>query len=110
MKSWLFLAGAIVAEVIATSALKATEGFTKLTPSIVVVIGYSIAFYLLAQALKTIAVGVAYAVWSGMGIVLVSAIAWVIFGQKLDAWGVVGITLILVGVFVLNLLSKTSVH
>lgn len=110
MKNWLFLAGAIVSEVIATSALKASDGFSKLVPSVVVVIGYAFAFYLLSLALRTIAVGVAYAVWSGMGIVWLSVIAWVAFDQKLDAWGVLGITLILSGVLVLNLLSKTSVH
>lgn len=110
MKNWLFLSGAIVAEVVATSALKASEGFSKPLPSIVVVIGYAIAFYLLSLALRSIAVGVAYAVWSGMGIVLLSGVAWIVFGQKLDAWGVLGITLILSGVLVLNLLSKASVH
>jgi multidrug transporter EmrE-like cation transporter len=109
MKSWLFLLIAILAEVAATSALKASAGFSRLGPSAVVVIGYGIAFYFLSLTLRTIPVGVAYAVWSGLGIALVTGIAWVLFGQRLDAWGVVGIGLILSGVLVLNLLSKSSV-
>lgn len=110
MKNWLFLAVAIISEVIATSALKSSEGFTKLVPSIIVVTGYGAAFYFLSLTLKSIPVGIAYAVWSGLGIVLVTAIAWVLYEQKLDAWGFVGIGLIISGVAVLNLLSKTSTH
>ena len=109
MKSWLFLLIVILAEVAATSALRASEGFSRLGPSAVVVIGYGIAFYFLSLTLRTIPVGVAYAVWSGLGIALVTGIAWLLFGQRLDAWGVVGIGLILSGVLVLNLLSKSSV-
>ena len=110
MKNWLILFIAIVAEVIATSALKSSEGFTKPIASIVVVLGYMIAFYCLSLTLKTIPVGIAYAVWSGVGIVLVTTIAWIVFDQKLDVWGIVGIALIMSGVLVLNLLSKTSSH
>ena len=110
MKNWLFLFIAIIAEVIATSALKSSEGFTKPIASIVVVLGYMIAFYCLSLTLKTIPVGIAYAVWSGVGIVLVTTIAWIVFDQKLDVWGIVGIALIMSGVLVLNLLSKTSSH
>lgn len=110
MKSWLFLAVAIVGEVIATSALKSSEGFTKLVPSAVVVVGYGVAFYFLSLALRSIPVGVAYAVWAGLGIVLVAAIAWIIHGQKLDAWALVGMGLIVSGVVVLNVLSKVSAH
>lgn len=110
MKSWLFLSVAIVAEVIATSALKSSEGFTKLIPSGVVVVGYGVAFYFLSLVLKSIPVGIAYAVWSGLGIVLIAAIAWIVHGQKLDAWALVGMGLIVSGVAVLNLLSKTSTH
>ena len=110
MKAWLFLAIAIVGEVIATSALKSSEGFTKLAPSAVVVVGYGVAFYFLSLVLKSVPVGVAYAVWSGVGIVLVAAIAWLFHGQKLDAWAFVGMGLIVSGVVVLNLLSKTSAH
>lgn len=110
MKSWLFLAVAIVAEVIATSALKSSDGFTKLIPSSVVVVGYGVAFYFLSLVLKSIPVGIAYAVWSGLGIVLIAAVAWIVHGQKLDAWALVGMGLIVSGVAVLNLLSKTSTH
>lgn len=110
MKNWLFLMAAIVGEVIATSALKSSESFTRLLPSLVVISGYAIAFYFLSLALRSIPVGIAYAIWSGLGIVLIAAAAWVIYGQKLDAWAFVGIALIVAGVAVLNLLSKTSVH
>ena len=110
MKNWLILFIAIVAEVIATSALKSSEGFTKPIASIVVVLGYMIAFYCLSVTLKTIPVGIAYAVWSGVGIVLITTVAWIVFDQKLDVWGIIGIVLIMSGVLVLNLLSKTSSH
>ena len=110
MKYWLILFIAIVAEVIATSALKSSEGFTKPIASIVVVLGYMIAFYCLSLTLKTIPVGIAYAVWSGVGIVLITTVAWFVFDQKLDVWGIIGIALIMSGVLVLNLLSKTSSH
>ena len=110
MKSWLVLVIAIIAEVIGTSALKSSEGFTKLVPSAIVVVGYGIAFYFLSVIMKTIPVGVAYAVWSGLGIVLIAAAAWILHGQKLDAWAFVGMGLIVSGVAVLNLLSKTSAH
>lgn len=110
MKNWLILFIAIVAEVIATSALKSSEGFTKPMASIVVVLGYMIAFYCLSVTLKTIPVGIAYAVWSGVGIVLITTVAWIVFDQKLDVWGIIGIALIMSGVLVLNLLSKTSSH
>ncbi|MFV0277772.1 MAG: DMT family transporter [Parahaliea sp.] len=110
MKSWIFLAIAIAGEVIATSALKSSEGFTKPLPTSVVVIGYAVTFYFLSLALRSIPVGIAYAVWAGLGIVLVAAIAWIIHGQKLDAWAFLGIGLIVSGVAILNLLSKTSTH
>jgi multidrug transporter EmrE-like cation transporter len=110
MKSWIFLGIAILGEVVATSALKSTEGFTRLLPSAVVLVGYGIAFYCFALALKDIPVGIAYAVWAGLGIVLVAGIAWALYGQKLDAWALVGIGMILGGVLVLNLLSKSSAH
>ncbi|MBP7880514.1 MAG: multidrug efflux SMR transporter, partial [Acinetobacter sp.] len=90
MKNWMFLFIAIIAEVIATSALKSSEGFTKPIASIIVVLGYIIAFYCLSLTLKTIPVGIAYAIWSGLGIVLISAVAWIVFDQKLDVWGIVG--------------------
>lgn len=110
MKNWIFLCVAIIAEVIATSALKSSEGFSKSIASVIVVLGFIIAFYCLSLTLKTIPVGIAYAIWSGVGIVLVTIIAWIVFDQKLDVWGIIGIALIMSGVLVLNLLSKTSSH
>lgn len=110
MKNWLFLGTAILAEVIATSALKASDGFSRLLPSVIVVAGYGVAFYFLSLTLKAIPVGIAYAVWSGVGIVLVSLIAWLVFGQKLDTPALIGIGLIVAGVLVLNLFSKSSAH
>lgn len=106
MKNWIFMAVAIFGEVIATSALKSSHGFTRLVPSVVVVAGYGLAFYFLSLALKSIPVGIAYAVWAGLGIVLVAAIAWIFHGQKLDFWAFIGIGLIVSGVAVLNLLSR----
>ncbi|ENU27306.1 MULTISPECIES: DMT family transporter [Acinetobacter] len=110
MKNWLILFIAIVAEVVATSALKSSEGFTKPIASIVVILGYMIAFYCLSLTLKIIPVGIAYAVWSGVGIVLITTVAWFVFDQKLDVWGIIGIVLIMSGVLILNLLSKTNSH
>ncbi|ENX63278.1 MULTISPECIES: DMT family transporter [Acinetobacter] len=110
MNNWIILFIAITAEVIATSALKSSEGFTKPVASIVVVVGYLIAFYCLSLTLKTIPVGVAYAIWSGVGIVLITTVAWFVFDQKLDIWGIIGLVLIMSGVLILNLLSKTSSH
>ena len=110
MKNWLFLFAAIIEEVIGTSALKASEEFSKPIPSILVLFGYGISFYFLSLTLKAIPVGIAYAVWSGMGIVLISLAAWILFGQKIDGWGLLGVTLILIGVLILNLLSKTTNH
>lgn len=107
MKHWLYLFVAIVSEVIATSALKASDGFSKPLPSIVVAIGYATAFYLLSLALHVIPVGVAYAVWSGVGIVLVTLSGWILFGQRLDGPALVGIGLILLGVVVLNGFSRS---
>ncbi len=108
--NWLYLAIAIVSEVLATSALKAADGFTKPWPSAVVFVGYALAFYFLSLTLRTIPVGIAYAVWSGVGIVLVSIVGWVLYGQRLDAAAFVGIGLIAAGVVVLNTLSKSSAH
>jgi small multidrug resistance pump len=107
---WLYLAVAIVSEVIATSALKASNEFTRLWPSVVVVAGYVSAFYFLSLTLKTIPVGVAYAVWSGVGIVLISLIAWGLYGQTLDLPAIAGMVLIIAGVVVLNVFSKTISH
>lgn len=110
MKHWLFLAVAIVSEVIATSAMKSSEGFTKLVPSIVVVTGYVIAFYFLSLTLKTIPVGIAYAIWAGLGIVLIAGVAWLVHGQKLDLPAMLGLALIIAGVFVINVFSKSGGH
>lgn len=110
MKAWLLLATAIVAEVIATSALKASDGFTRPGPLLWVVLGYGVAFYLLALTLRTLPVGVAYAVWSGAGTVLIALIGWWLYGQRLDAAGWLGVALIITGVLVLNLFSRTSAH
>jgi len=108
--AYLYLAGAIVAEVIATSALKASEGFSKTTPSIIVVVGYGVAFWCLSVVLKTIPVGVAYAIWSGVGVALITLVGWVVFKQALDFAALAGIGLIVAGVVVLQLFSKSSAH
>lgn len=110
MKHWLYLGIAIAAEVVATSSLKASDGFTKLVPSIIVMTGYAVAFYFLSLTLKTMQVGVAYAVWSGLGVVLVAAIAWILYGQELDLPAVIGMALIVSGVLVMNVFSKTVAH
>lgn len=107
MQHWIFLSIAIVSEVIATSFLKAAEGFTRLWPSLVVVVGYLLAFYLLSLTLKTIPVGVAYAIWSGVGIVLIALSGWLFLGQSLDTPAVIGLTLIAAGVAVINVFSRT---
>ncbi len=107
MPPHLSLAIAIIAEVIATTALKASEGFSHLVPAVVVVIGYAASFYFLALTLKTIPVGVVYAIWSGVGIVLISVLGWTLYGQKLDWPALSGMALIIAGVLVINLFSKT---
>lgn len=110
MNVWLLLGASILSETIATSALRASEGFTKTVPSIIVAVGYGIAFYFLSQTLGKIPVGIAYAVWSGLGIVLITLAAWVLYGQKPDLPAIVGMTLIVAGVVVMNLFSKTVAH
>ena len=107
---YLYLSIAIVAEVIATSALKASDGFTKSGPSLVVVLGYGVSFYFLSLVLKTVPVGVAYAIWSGAGIVLIAGIGWLVLKQPLDAPALLGIGLIVAGVAVIQLFSKSTVH
>jgi len=108
--NWLYLIIAILSEVVGTSALKASEGFSKLYPSLLVILGYGTAFYFLSLTLRTIPVGIAYAIWSGLGVVLITLVSWVLFNQRLDLAGWVGVFLITSGVIVLNLFSKTSVH
>ena len=108
--NWIYLVIAIISEVVATSALKASEGFTRLNLSIVVVIGYCMAFYFLSLTLRTIPVGIAYAVWSGAGVVLISLAGWLIYRQPLDTAALIGIALITAGVIVLNVFSKSAAH
>ncbi|MDR7149746.1 multidrug transporter EmrE-like cation transporter [Hydrogenophaga palleronii] len=110
MNAWMMLALAIVAEVIGTTALKASEGFTRLAPSLIVVVGYAVAFYCLSLVLKSIPVGVTYAIWSGLGIVLITVVAFLVYGQRIDLAGLIGMGLIIAGVVVLNVFSKTAVH
>lgn len=110
MQQWIFLSIAIVSEVIATTSLKAAEGFTHLWPSIFVVVGYSIAFYFLSLTLKTIPVGVVYAIWSGAGIAIITVVAWVIYGQSLNAPSIFGMLLIVTGIIVLNVFSGAVSH
>ena len=108
--NWLYLGIAIVAEVIATSALKSADGFTRLAPSLVVVAGYVIAFYFLSLTLKTVPVGLAYAIWAGVGMVLIALIGWLVLGQPLDLPAVIGIGFIIAGVVVINGFSKSIAH
>jgi len=106
----IYLAIAIVSEVIATSALKSSNGFTNPIPSAMVVVGYGVAFYMLSLVLKTMDVGMAYAIWAGLGIVLVSIVGAFMFKQVPDLPAVIGMTLIVAGVFIINVYSTTSSH
>lgn len=106
----LYLAVAIVAEVIATSALKASDGFSRPLPSVIVVLGYGVAFFLLSLTLRSIPVGIVYAIWSGVGIVLVALIGFFVFKQNLDLPALVGIGLILAGVLVMQVFSRSAAH
>ena len=110
MTSYFYLGGAIIAEVIGTMALKESEGFTRLVPSLVTALGYATAFYFLSHTLRALPVGIVYATWSGVGIVLISAIGWAWFKQALDLPAIVGLTLVVAGVLVMNLLSKSIPH
>ncbi|MCA1771108.1 MAG: multidrug efflux SMR transporter [Halomonas sp.] len=108
--TFVYLVLAIIAEVIATSALKASMGFTRPLPSLLVVGGYGVAFYLLSLVLRSLPVGIAYAIWAGLGIVLVTLVGVLVFGEKPDLPAVVGIGLIVAGVVMLQVFSKMSVH
>jgi len=108
--AYLYLALAIVAEVVATTFMRWSEGFTRPGPSAVTVAGYLLAFYFMSQTIKTIPTGVVYAIWSGVGIVLISLLAWLLQGQKLDAGAMAGMALIISGVVVMNLFSKAGGH
>ena len=110
MNQWLFLSIAIISEVVATSALKSSAGFTQLWPSLLVIAGYAAAFFFLSLTLRTMPVGVAYAIWSGVGIMLITLIAWIVLGQPLDGPAVVGLALIVAGVVVLNVFSKSAIN
>jgi len=107
---WIYLALAITAEVIATSVLKSTDGFTRLIPSAIVVAGYMFAFYFLSLTLRTLPVSIAYALWSGFGVILIAIVGWLVYKQSLDLAGIIGISFIIVGVIILNLFSKTIPH
>jgi len=106
---YLFLLIAILSEVAATSALRASDQFTKLWPSVIVVIGYASAFYFMSLTLKSIPVGIAYAIWSGVGIVLISIAGYFLYKQKLDMPALMGMGLIIAGVLVINIFSKSTV-
>ena len=109
MNNWVYLGLAIFSEVVATASLKSTEGFTRFVPSIVVLIGYCSAFYFLSLTLDTIPIGVAYAVWSGVGVATITVVSYVLYGQKIDTTGIIGIGLIIAGVVVLRLFSESTV-
>lgn len=108
--AFVYLALAIVAEVVATSALKASDGFTRLWPSVTVAVGYALAFYLLSLVLRSIPVGVAYAIWAGLGIVLVALVGLVVYGQRPDLPAVLGMAMIVAGVVVIQLFSRFGAH
>jgi len=107
---YYYLFAAIAAETIGTTALQASQQFTRFWPSVLVVVAYGLAFYLLALTLRAMPVGIAYAIWSGLGIVLIALIAYVVFGQKLDLPALLGMGMIIGGILVINLFSKTALH
>jgi small multidrug resistance pump len=109
MQGWILVL-AILAEVLATSALKAANGFTRPGPSVIVIVGYIVAFYCLSLSLRTIPLGIVYAVWSGSGVALITLIGWLVYGQVLDLAAVVGLALIVAGVIVINLASSMASH
>lgn len=110
MPAYLLLVIAVVFETVGTTALKASDGFTRLVPSLVVVVGYAVSFYFLSLTLRTIPVGVAYGMWSALGVFLIALIGWAAFGQKLDLPAVLGLALIVSGVVVIQVFSKTAGH
>ena len=106
--AYAYLLIAILSEVLATSMLKASDGFTKLLPSIITFIGYSVSFYFLSMVLKYIPMGISYAIWSGLGIVLISIVGLFVFKQELDLPGIFGMVLIISGVIVIHLFSGSA--
>jgi len=107
---YVILFFAVMAETIGTTALQASQQFSRLWPSLICIVAYAAAFYLLSLALKVMPVGILYAVWSGLGIVLIAAIGFAVFGQKLDTAAILGIAMILAGILVIHLFSNTSTH
>jgi small multidrug resistance pump len=107
---YIYLAVAIISEVIATTSLKAAENFTRPLPSVITVVGYIITFWFLSLALKTMPTGIAYAIWSGVGIVLITVLSWILFKQSLDLPALIGMGLIILGVIVINLFSTSVSH
>ena len=110
MNKWIYLSLAIFSEVLATASLKSTEGFTKLWPSVLVLVGYSAAFYFLSMTLDSIPIGVAYAIWSGVGVAAITLVSIFFLDQKIDTAGFIGIGLIVAGVIVLRLFSESAVE
>lgn len=108
MKNFFFLGIAILFEIIATTALKKSEEFTQTIPSIITIVGYFAAFYFLSLAIRTVPIGIAYAIWSGVGIVLITIIGAVFFKQIPDLPAIIGLILIMIGVIVINVFSKTT--
>lgn len=109
-KHYLFLIAAVVSEVIGTSALPASQQFTRFWPSAIVIAGYAAAFYFLSHVLKVMPVGVVYAIWSGMGVVLITVLGRLIYAQKIDVAAAIGMGLIIAGVVVIHLFSRVSAH
>jgi len=110
MPVYLILALAVLAETIGTTALQASQQFSRVGPSIVVVVAYAVSFYLLSMTLRTLPVGVVYALWSGLGIVLIATIGWVVFGQKLDFAAIIGLLMIIGGIAIIHLFSTSTPH
>ena len=110
LKTYLYLLIAVAFETFGSASLQASQQFTRLWPSLGVVVGFGTAFYFFTLVLKVLPLGITYALWSGVGMVLIAGVGWLIFGQRLDFWGAVGIGLILSGILVINLLSKSATH
>ncbi|HLD94082.1 MAG TPA: SMR family transporter [Anaerolineales bacterium] len=109
IKPYVFLLIAILSEVAASTALRATKGFTQLVPSIITIVGYAISFYALSYTLGVFKLGITYAIWSGVGMVLITILGWLIYGQKMDWAGLLGIALIIAGVVIIQLFSEQTV-
>ncbi|MEO0989916.1 MAG: SMR family transporter [Pseudomonadota bacterium] len=107
---YVYLLIAVLAETIGTSALQASQQFTKLLPSVIVVVGYALAFYFMSLTLRFMPVGIVYAIWSGLGIVFIAIIGFVVFGQRLDLPAILGLAMILAGILIIHLFSSTSTH